>query len=247
MSSLFFGQSQIIKLCDTRRAIKSSGRGRQVLDCCFQKLPLLLQHALVYLANRDTRIMAQARTADPKPQAPSDANSKNVVDGGGQNENVYLFVPNLIGKDKSNPSQQKLLLTHASLSAGYLRIVLAFGSLYEMPSHPRTCSLLYSISCLLDAFDGYAARRYNQATRFGVVLDMVTDRCTSASLLAFLASVFPRWTIVFQGLIVLDMASHYAHMYATLALGDNDHKRVAQSSSWIMRIYYNNKVSKPKT
>lgn len=58
--------------------------------------------------------MAGARTADSKPQAAgaANANSKDVVDGG-QDENVYLFIPNLIGKDKSNPTLPKLLLTHA--------------------------------------------------------------------------------------------------------------------------------------
>lgn len=79
-------------------------------------------------------------------------------------ENIFLFYPNLIG---------------------YARIILAVASLYYMPIHPRTCTLLYSISCLLDALDGIAARAYNQSTRFGAVLDMgkhllsiVTKRAT---------------------------------------------------------------------
>ncbi|KAJ0342425.1 hypothetical protein COL922a_001116 [Colletotrichum nupharicola] len=69
----------------------------------------------------------------------------------GPKENIFLFWPNIIG---------------------YSRIVLAIASLYYMPLHPRTCSLLYSVSCLLDALDGYAARAFEQSTRFGAVLDM---------------------------------------------------------------------------
>lgn len=113
-----------------------------------------------------------------------------------------------------------------------------------MPLHPRTCSLLYSVSCLLDALDGYAARYFEQSTRFGAVLDMVTDRCTTACLLVFLSSAFPRWAIVFQGLISLDLASHYIHMYATLAMGgaENSHKNVDKSRSRILSLYYTNKV-----
>lgn len=113
-----------------------------------------------------------------------------------------------------------------------------------MPLHPRTCSGLYSVSCLLDALDGYAARYFEQSTRFGAVLDMVTDRCTTACLLVFLSSAFPRWSIVFQGLISLDLASHYVHMYATLAMGgaDTSHKKVDKSRSWILNLYYTNKV-----
>ncbi|KAL2020762.1 hypothetical protein VTK56DRAFT_7960 [Thermocarpiscus australiensis] len=137
-------------------------------------------------------------------------------------ENIFWFWPNIIG---------------------YSRIVLAVASLYYMPLHPRTCSLLYSVSCLLDALDGYAARYFEQSTRFGAVLDMVTDRCTTACLLVFLSSAFPRWAILFQGLISLDLASHYMHMYATLAMGgaENSHKNVDKSRSRILSLYYTNK------
>ncbi|KAM5351927.1 hypothetical protein ACJ41O_004650 [Fusarium nematophilum] len=137
-------------------------------------------------------------------------------------ENIFLFWPNIIG---------------------YVRIVLAIASLYYMPLHPRTCSLLYSVSCLLDALDGYVARIYEQSTRFGAVLDMVTDRCTTACLIVFLSSAFPRWAIVFQGLIALDLASHYMHMYATLVVSgaDSSHKNMDKSKNWLLRLYYTNK------
>ncbi|KAL9032126.1 MAG: hypothetical protein Q9214_008098, partial [Letrouitia sp. 1 TL-2023] len=139
-----------------------------------------------------------------------------------QQENIFLFYPNIIG---------------------YSRIVLAIASLYYMPLHPRTCSLLYSISCLLDALDGVAARHFRQSTRFGAVLDMVTDRCTTSCLLVFLSSAFPRWALLFQGLISLDFASHYMHMYATLAMGDSgqSHKKVEKGRSRLLHLYYNNK------
>lgn len=130
------------------------------------------------------------------------------------------------------------------LSSGYVRIVLAVASLYYMPLHPRTCSFLYSVSCLLDALDGVAARHFDQSTQFGAVLDMVTDRCTTACLLVFLSSAWPRWAILFQGLISLDLASHYMHMYATLSMGGSgqSHKKVDSSRSWILYQYYNSRV-----
>lgn len=147
----------------------------------------------------------------------------NTTAGKEMKENVYLFAPNLIG---------------------YLRVVLTMASLYYMPLHPRTCSLLYSVSCLLDALDGYAARYFNQSTTFGAVLDMVTDRCTTACLLVFLSSAWPRWSIIFQSLIALDMASHYMHMYATLSMGGSSqsHKKVDSSRSWILYQYYNSRT-----
>lgn len=139
------------------------------------------------------------------------------------NENIFLFIPNLIG---------------------YIRIVLMLPSLYFMPLHPRRCSFLYSISCLLDALDGIAARKYEQSTRFGAVLDMVTDRCTTTCLLVFLATAKPGYSMIFQGLISLDLASHYMHMYATLVMGGQtqSHKNVDASRSWIMNLYYTNKM-----
>ena len=118
-----------------------------------------------------------------------------------------------------------------------------------MPLHPKTCSGLYSISCILDALDGYAARHYEQSTKFGAVLDMVTDRCTTACLLVFLSSAWPRYALVFQGLISLDLASHYVHMFTTLTMGgvDQSHKNVDASRSWLLNIYYTNKVICPSS
>ncbi|MCJ1367226.1 CDP-diacylglycerol-inositol 3-phosphatidyltransferase [Acarospora aff. strigata] len=153
-----------------------------------------------------------------KVHEPSEAHSETA-----STENIFLFYPNLIG---------------------YSRIVLAVASLYYMPLHPRTCSILYSISCLLDALDGVAARRFEQSTKFGAVLDMVTDRCTTACLLVFLSSAWPRWALLFQGLISLDLASHYMHMFATLTMAGSgqSHKKIDQSRSRLLYLYYNNKT-----
>lgn len=103
------------------------------------------------------------------------------------------------------------------------------------------------MSCLLDALDGYAARYFNQSTTFGAVLDMVTDRCSTACLLVFLSSAWPRWAIVFQGLISLDLASHYMHMYAMLSMGgkNQSHKNVEATRNWLLYQYYHSKVRSP--
>ncbi|KAI1632322.1 CDP-diacylglycerol-inositol 3-phosphatidyltransferase-like protein PIS [Biscogniauxia mediterranea] len=188
------------------------------------------------MSERRTRRQAALAAANETPtKSTSDVDTNSSGNGSAHSpipaldakaspsENVFLFWPNIIG---------------------YSRIVLAIASLYYMPLHPRTCSLLYSISCLLDALDGYAARYFNQSTRFGAVLDMVTDRCTTSCLLVFLSSAFPRWAIVFQGLITLDFSSHYMHMYATLAMGGSEesHKNVDKSRSWLLNLYYTNKT-----
>ncbi|KAI9673756.1 MAG: CDP-diacylglycerol-inositol 3-phosphatidyltransferase [Trizodia sp. TS-e1964] len=171
--------------------------------------------------NKSKVLNGKAKPEEKQAMLPNGNRGTNGSIASEPTENIFLFIPNIIG---------------------YFRIVLAVASLYYMPLHPRTCSLLYSISCLLDALDGMAARHFNQSTRFGAVLDMVTDRCTTACLLVFLSSAWPRWSILFQGLISLDLASHYMHMYATLVMAgkDQSHKRVSQSRSRILNLYYNN-------
>ncbi|KAG0317299.1 CDP-diacylglycerol-inositol 3-phosphatidyltransferase [Linnemannia gamsii] len=150
-------------------------------------------------------------------KAPAAVASKQ----GPADENVFLFIPNLIG---------------------YSRIILAAGSLYYMPLHPKTCMFMYSLSCLLDAVDGQAARYYDQCSKFGAVLDMVTDRCTTACLLCYLAAVYPTYALVFQFLIALDVSSHYMHMYSSLTSGATSHKKISESSNFILRAYYSNNL-----
>lgn len=41
--------------------------------------------------------------------------------------------------------------------------------------------MAYVVSCLLDAVDGQAARVLGQTSKFGAVLDMVTDRSVALS------------------------------------------------------------------
>lgn len=136
-------------------------------------------------------------------------------------QDIFLFIPNLIG---------------------YSRVIFALASLFYMQWHPKYCTVLYCLSCLLDALDGVAARRYGQTSKFGAILDMVTDRCTTSSLICYLCVAYPKYAIVFQILVSLDLASHYMHMYATLTSGSTSHKNVGKKS-WILNLYYtNNKV-----
>ncbi|KAG1461247.1 hypothetical protein G6F46_003551 [Rhizopus delemar] len=81
-----------------------------------------------------------------------------------------------------------------------------------MPEHPKVCVPLYCISCLLDAVDGNAARYFDQCSKFGSVLDMVTD------------------------------SSHYMHMYSSMVSGSSSHKKISEEQSWYLRIYYTNNI-----
>ncbi|KAI1102010.1 CDP-alcohol phosphatidyltransferase-domain-containing protein [Jackrogersella minutella] len=197
------------------------------------------------MSERRTRRQAALAAAAAANDTPTKSNNDEVAMNGNGGSNTNGNVQAVAPLDhKVDDSPRENIFVFWPNIIGYSRIVLAIASLYYMPLHPRTCSILYSISCLLDALDGYAARHFQQSTKFGAVLDMVTDRCTTSCLLVFLSSAFPRWAIIFQGLISIDFASHYMHMYATLTMGGSDtsHKSVDKSRSWLLNLYYTNKT-----
>lgn len=134
-------------------------------------------------------------------------------------DDVFFFIPNLIG---------------------YVRVLTAILSFLTMKNHPIWTTILYGISGFLDAFDGYAARKFNQGTRFGAVLDMVTDRCATSSLICYLCVIYPQYCVMWQLLVSLDLASHYMHMYAMLSSGSTSHKNVDEKSK-LLSLYYNNR------
>jgi CDP-diacylglycerol--inositol 3-phosphatidyltransferase len=85
-----------------------------------------------------------------------------------------------------------------------------------------------------------AARHFKQSTRFGAVLDMVCDRASNAVLLAILAGLYPDWSWVFLGDIVLDLVSHWYQMYVTLLKGE--HHKESKSRFILLNLYYGNKA-----
>ncbi|XP_029914400.1 CDP-diacylglycerol--inositol 3-phosphatidyltransferase [Myripristis murdjan] len=135
-------------------------------------------------------------------------------------ENIFLFVPNLIG---------------------YARIVLALLSFYLMPCCPLPAVFCYLLSALLDAFDGHAARALNQSTKFGAMLDMLTDRCATMCLLVNLSLLYPSYTFLFQLSMTLDVASHWLHLHSSMMKGAASHKTIDLSGNPILRIYYTSK------
>lgn len=137
-----------------------------------------------------------------------------------QVKDVFFFIPNIIG---------------------YVRISSAILSFMTMKNHPIWTLILYGVSGFLDAFDGYAARKLNQGTRFGAVLDMVTDRCATSSLICYLCVLYPQYCVFWQLLVSLDLSSHYMHMYAMLTSGSASHKNVDKKSK-LLNLYYTNRT-----
>lgn len=97
------------------------------------------------------------------------------------------------------------------------------------------------MSFVCDAVDGWCARKFNQVSTFGAVLDMVTDRISTACLLVILSQVY-RPSLVFLSLLALDIASHWLQMYSTFLAGKASHKDVKDSSNWLFKAYYGNRM-----
>ena len=111
---------------------------------------------------------------------------------------------------------------------GYFRF---FALLYAMkfawdPSTWFQFAVWYSISQLLDMFDGMAARALNQCSRFGALLDMICDRAACSSIYMILMQVHPEtWkSYCFLVCFFLDFGSHYLQFCSTALAGAASHK-----------------------
>ncbi|XP_037544562.1 CDP-diacylglycerol--inositol 3-phosphatidyltransferase [Nematolebias whitei] len=135
-------------------------------------------------------------------------------------ENIFLFVPNLIG---------------------YARVLLALVSFFLMRCCPWPAVFCYLLSALLDAFDGHAARALDQSTKFGAMMDMLTDRCATMCLLVNLSLLYPSFTFLFQLSMCLDVASHWLHLHSSIIKGSTSHKTIDLSGNPVLRIYYTSK------
>ncbi|KAJ0987935.1 hypothetical protein J5N97_006291 [Dioscorea zingiberensis] len=133
---------------------------------------------------------------------------------------VYLYIPNIIG---------------------YIRVIMNIVAFALSVSNKPLFALLYFISFVCDGLDGWFARKFNQVSTFGAVLDMVTDRVSTACLLAVLSQLY-RPGFIFLALLALDIASHWLQMYSTFLSGKASHKDVKDSSNWLLRAYYGNRL-----
>ncbi|KAL9256520.1 CDP-diacylglycerol--inositol 3-phosphatidyltransferase 1-like protein [Drosera capensis] len=133
---------------------------------------------------------------------------------------IYLYIPNIIG---------------------YIRVLMNCVAFAISSSHKTLFVSLYFTSFVCDALDGWFARRYNQVSTFGAVLDMVTDRISTACLLVLLSQLY-RPGLIFLSLLALDIGSHWLQMYSTFLAGKSSHKDVKDSSNWLFRLYYGNRI-----
>jgi len=142
---------------------------------------------------------------------------------------VLLFVPNLIGYFR----------VFSTLTALVLMILFPDGDYWVLAIS------LYIASFVGDLFDGMAARKFNQCSVFGGLLDMITDRCSTLGLLYVLGMLQSDTQnlsqLIFLFLILLDISSHWCQMFAS----SGEHHKSAEANAkrnplvlWYYQYYW---------
>ena len=127
---------------------------------------------------------------------------------------IYWYYPNLVG---------------------YGRIVSTVIAFFYVFHSPLLAGVLYSLGQAFDAVDGVVARHFHQTSKFGALLDMLTDRLSTATLLVVLSHLYPQVWGLFAFLIALDLVSHWCQMYSKLAQNIQSHKG---SQNAMLNFYY---------
>ena len=155
---------------------------------------------MAYTPTGRPRGRPRSTSAAPSPSPRKTKDKKTATTA----QDVLLFYPNLIG---------------------YLRIACMVGSFWYANSNSRLFLVLYLLAFGGDVVDGWFARRFNQSSTFGGVLDMVTDRVSTCGLLYYVGTRVGRGDLlrlplaswlrldfVWIGLIALDIFSHWFHV-----------------------------------
>ena len=124
----------------------------------------------------------------------------------------------------------------------YFRVVSAMYAFYKAKDSPIVFVVCYFISFILDAFDGMVARDYKQTSKLGATLDMVTDRISTAGLLAILSGFYERYSVAFVYLIMLDVGSHWlqTHSGFLVDVKNDNHKNLGEKF-YLLKLYYTNR------
>ncbi|KAL7718363.1 CDP-diacylglycerol--inositol 3-phosphatidyltransferase [Entamoeba marina] len=106
----------------------------------------------------------------------------------------------------------------------YVRIAVLVVAMFFVLTYPLAFIICYIISAACDAIDGNLARAFNQCSRLGAVLDMITDRAGTTILITSLAILYPTYAPFCCLITFIDICSHWTQMYTSLVSGNESHK-----------------------
>ncbi len=130
---------------------------------------------------------------------------------------VFLYIPNQIA---------------------YIRIVLLMLFLGALTAAPCFALGCYVVFALLDALDGTLARALHQTSALGALLDFTIDRVGQAALLIVLIRFFPEQWLPLTAVLLLDLFSHFGHLYQGALTKIGSHKQVCNCKSRLLLSYY---------
>ncbi len=152
----------------------------------------------------------------------------------------------------------KITISRVILSIVIMIILLfPFGELgMELPSYVVNgniyielkyiiAGVLFIIASLTDFLDGYVARKYNMVTDFGKMIDAISDKMLTNSLLVILASTGMISTIIAVVFIVRDIAVDSIKMvvgnkgHAVAAIGIAKLKTATLMVGLALTLFYN--------
>lgn len=142
-----------------------------------------------------------------------------------------------IGKERT-PKERIEVLLYIPNIIDLLRVLFAFVAFSLMDISRTAAIVCYWISFSLDYLDGTFARKFNQVSKFGAMLDMVLDRVCTALLSMNLTKDFPKYCWFFQFFTALDISSHMFHIMRQQLDGIYNHKDIRSHHSKILLFYY---------
>lgn len=124
----------------------------------------------------------------------------------------------------------------------YFRVIFSAIAFCISRKCPISFLLLYFFSFVLDLYDGKIARAYNQTSKLGGTLDMVTDRISTAGLLCILGSFYLDQAHIFCLLMMLDVGSHWLQTHSSIYLNPkNINHKDLKEKFWLLEFYYHNR------
>ena len=138
-------------------------------------------------------------------------------------------------------TQTQILCYYANIM-DYFRVIASMYAFYISKKDPILFVICYFISFILDAFDGMVARAAHQTSKLGATLDMVTDRISTAGLLAVLSGFYQDYSTVFVYLIMLDVGSHWLQTHSGFLVNvKNDNHKNLGEKFFLLKLYYTNR------
>lgn len=175
------------------------------------------------------------RSRSATPRARKDASG--TPRGKSKNTEGVVLSPRAVSADSNvaNVTAGDVLLYYPNI-VGYIRVVCMVLSFYYAKSNWKRALVYYLAAFIGDVVDGHVARSFDQCSKVGGILDMVTDRVSTCGFLVLLSNFYPEHYFTAIMLIVLDISSHWFHVMSVS--GHHKSKESLQNRNALLQWYY---------